>query len=116
MKLDKRQVAMWFSLGLVAGALLMGVAGRTHWGHRKRSHNPERIIQRFSKGLDLSSEQHGKLRAIILTNHPKFKSLYKESRAKKRELSKTVRLQIREILDPKQQAAFDNRNAERKER
>ena len=109
MKLAKRQVIMWFSLGLVAGALIICAVGRCRWGHRRPKPGPEDVIQHFSEGLNLDDSQHQKLREIILTHHPKFETLRREAREKRSRLFDSVQSQIKDILNPDQQALFDQR-------
>ena len=116
MKLDKSQAAMWFSLGILAGALLMGGIFRYRSSYRKRVPDPEHVIERFSKGLDLSADQHQNLRKVILANHPKFEAFHREYKEKKRKLSEDVRSEIKTFLTAEQRASFDKRIAQRKER
>jgi Spy/CpxP family protein refolding chaperone len=110
------KASMWFSLGLVAGAVLMGVWLRFRFGHHPQPPNPDHLIQIFAKGLDLSESQYADLRKVIIKHDVRFKALHDEQDAKRQAFKNAVQSDIRELLDDKQRAKFDRLMAEQEAR
>jgi len=111
MKSSRMQASMWFGLGLVAGAVVMGMWFRFHWGHPPPP-NPDHIIQMFARGLNLSADQYDGLRKVIIANDERFRSLFREHEEKMQALKSSVQAEIRKLLNEKQRAEFDRRMAE----
>ncbi|MFH2203493.1 MAG: hypothetical protein ABIJ96_10285 [Elusimicrobiota bacterium] len=111
MKLDKRQVAMWLSLGAVLGALIVGVLGRCHFQRHKRYRDPEHVVRKISSGLDLAPEQQLEIKKIIIKKQEDFNSLRDEAKAKRKVLREDMRDHIRKVLTPEQAAKFNERVA-----
>jgi len=116
MRLSRLQALMFFSLGLVTGAVLMGSWFRFHWGHLPPPPGPNQVIQMFATGLNLSNEQYAGLRKVILDNDDRFRALHDEMESKSRAFMKSIQDDIRKLLNDKQRAEFDRRMAEHEAR
>jgi hypothetical protein len=116
MKTNKLPALMFFSLGLVTGAVLMGCWFRFHWELPPQPPDPNHIIQMFAAGLNLSDEQYAGLRKIILDNDGRFRALHDEMEPKLQALMGSVKTDIRKLLNDKQRAEFDRRMAEHEAR
>ncbi|MEK7657445.1 MAG: hypothetical protein AAB412_06785, partial [Elusimicrobiota bacterium] len=107
MRLDWRQVLASLLIGLVLGSAL----GRwTHWGCRGRWDDGKgygRMVERFSRKLDLSPEQTARLEAILETKRLKMKALRTEVQPRFEEIRASAKDEIRGILSPEQLPRFE---------
>lgn len=112
MRLDWRQVTASLLIGLVVGSAL----GRwTHWGCRGRWDEGKgygRMVERFSRKLDLSPEQRARLEAILETKRLKMKALRAEVQPRFEEIRASAKDEIRAMLSPEQLPRFEKLEAD----
>ena len=116
MKLAWKQIITAFLLG--AALMALGTHAcpfyRRPWGEGK--HFQERMLKRFDRKLNLSSDQEERLALILEQKRGKIDALRKEIRPKFEEIRNMTRTEIRQILTPEQQTKFDKMSAEWEER
>ena len=71
-----------------------------HW--RERSSSPQRVLKRFSRRLDLDSEQQQQLRQILEKSRKLYRSANKRTRGLYRGIRQSTLQEIRAILRPEQ--------------
>ena len=116
MRFSRMQAAMWFGLGLVAGAVLMGFWMRFHFSHPPMPPGPDHLIRMFAQGLNLSEKQYADLREVINRHEPQFKAMHEEQMARMEGFKNAVQDDIRKLLDDRQRAEFDRRMKEQEAR
>lgn len=108
MKLEWRQVAAAFLIGLIAGTAIgrWGLRFRSHkhWGSEKHY---SRMLKRFSSKLDLTPEQRKQVATILDAKREKIKALHSEIRPEFEEIRTSTKAEIRRLLTPEQQEKFD---------
>ncbi|MCH7477082.1 MAG: hypothetical protein IIA14_03150 [SAR324 cluster bacterium] len=116
MKIDKKQAGMWFSLGLVIGALLVGLWFR--FGHRHHRHrwDPDRALQRFSARLDLDEKQQEKVRKILVDKGEQHRAIHKDHKKRADAVRETFRGEIEKLLRTDQAEKFEKMKARWDER
>lgn len=95
-----------FVLGGLVGGLGAVVVRRMHQSSRR-----ERMIDRLSRQLDLSSEQRGQVQGIFADAHKQFVAVFDKAQDQARPqydaIRKNVHARIRAILTAAQQVKFD---------
>jgi Spy/CpxP family protein refolding chaperone len=106
--LNKKQFFAGFALGVLVGAILVGLFVKAAIQRHK---NPEahkaRMVKRIKKGLNLDEAQTAKVKAVIDRTHAEMTSSFKEARARHDKLHMEARGEIRSLLDAEQQVKFD---------
>ncbi len=98
-----------FLCGVIAGSAGLFVYAwySGHWTRRSGHPDPQRIIRRFTQELDLTSDQTQQLTEIINDSFQKHRALDQQVGDEYRALRNETRGRIRKILNPAQQAKFD---------
>lgn len=113
MTLAWKQILIAFLLGA-----MVGVAG-ARWGplaplgHRRWDHGQfhTRLLQQFSAKLKLTTDQRARVAAILEEKRKRMDALRAEIRPKFEEIRAATSTEIRILLTPAQQQAFDVMNA-----
>lgn len=92
-----------FVLGSAFGVFVLG--HRLPWGPDKAGH--EHLVRKFSRKLDLTSEQRDRVAAILEAKRARLESLRSESGPRFEEIRISARNEIRSVLTPDQQLRFD---------
>ena len=108
--LDWKALLIGALIGLLAGA---GIARVRFERFRDPERRHARVLQRFERALKLDAEQKAQIKDILKAKHEKMKSLHEGVKPKFDELRLSTRAEIRKLLRPDQQAAFDRLEAER---
>lgn len=107
MKPDWKQIIVSLLIGLVIGAAL----GRwAHWRNSGRWDDQKRysrMVERFSRELNLTPEQKEKVAAILEAKRQKMQTLRAEIRPKYEELRQSTKAEIRKLLIPEQREKFE---------
>jgi len=111
MKLDWKQIVVSLLIGLIAGAALGRWAHWRHHGHWDDQKRYSRMVERFSRELNLTPEQREKVAAILEAKRQKMQALRSEIRPKYEELRQSTKAEIRKILAPEQQERFEKLEA-----
>jgi hypothetical protein len=103
-----KQSALFFAAGLLAGGLtVFGVLRHGHHGFRDDPAHRRRMLDRFSRKMDLTPDQKRKVGEIFGANGQKMRGLWDEMRPKFEALRKSTDAQIRGLLNLEQQAKFE---------
>ncbi|HSC28391.1 MAG TPA: hypothetical protein VLD67_14015 [Vicinamibacterales bacterium] len=68
---------------------------------------PDALLQRLTRDLDLDSDQHAKLEAVLEASRDRVRGLQKDVRGRFDAEQQRLRSEIRELLTPDQQQRFD---------
>ncbi len=105
-----RRVYIYFVLTFLLG-LALGGAGvfsfTWYTGHWHMRFDPQRIVDRMRRDLNLSDNQVQQLRQIMDETDAKFKELRKQSSPAFDNIRHEMRDRIRRILTPEQVVKFD---------
>ena len=111
---DKARMIRSFFLGLILGGVLTYTGlhcYRHHWRHGYWGPHPEfgskRILDKFTRELNLSAEQKSKVEKILESHMPKMKTLRDSVRPQFNALRESIQTEIRAVLRPDQLAKFD---------
>jgi Spy/CpxP family protein refolding chaperone len=96
----------WF-LGAASGLVIMHICHERDMNHGPSARGRERLY----KELDLNADQRTKVEAILQTSRQTLDGLFVETQARIEEVHNNTRAQIRQLLTPAQQAAFDKLHA-----
>lgn len=112
MMIHWKQVLPALAAGILLGASVPIYAGK----HFRRSfQNPEkqghRMLERFSRKLDLTAEQKEKVGAVLESSRQRMEALWKEGRPKFDAIRESTNTEIRALLGPEQREKFDKLNA-----
>lgn len=114
-----KQAVFGLVVGLLLGAAATFLALR-HGPFRHQSHSAEaratRMVERFTRELDMTSEQKAKVSAILEGKRDAIRSLDDEMRPRFQEIRQSIREEIRKILTPEQQAEFEEMEKKRRSR
>lgn len=110
MRRDWKPIVWALVVGMLAGAGLM----RTFCPHSSGSHRG--MVARLIRDLRLDDAQRAKLDQILEAKRQKLEAVRTETRPRFREIHDAVRLEIRALLTPEQQAKFDKIEADWKAR
>lgn len=113
MKIEWKQVAVAFSLGLLIAAALGRLEAFRHLGH---GHGYQKMMARFAKELKLDAEQKPKVEAILAAKRDKLKAMREKARPQFEGLREATSKEIRALLRPDQIAAFEKIEARMKEK
>lgn len=108
MTIHWRQVLPALAAGLLAGAALGRWAHRHHGGERHFT----RMVESFSRELDLTPEQRTRLEAVLEAKRRSFRALHDELRPRFEELRRSAKEEIAAILTPDQRPRFEKVEAE----
>jgi Spy/CpxP family protein refolding chaperone len=98
-----------FLCGVIAGAagLFVYAWHSGHWTRRFGHPDPQHIVRRLTQELDLTPDQTQQLTEIINDSFQKHRALDLQVAEEYRALRIETRGRIRKILNPAQQAKFD---------
>lgn len=98
-----------FLCGVIAGSagLFVYAWHSGHWVRRSGHPDPQRIVRRLTQELDLTPDQTQHLTEIINDSFQKHRALDQQVGEEYRALRNETRGRIRKILNPAQQAKFD---------
>ena len=102
-----------FALGVVYGNWYTRENFHSRWKHGSMS---QRMVERFSRELHLSSDQKKEVTAIFEAKRPQMVALQAEMKPKFEALRNSTQEEIRKILNPDQQKKLDELNAKMEER
>jgi len=94
--------------GAAAGAWCQRFAFHNFWKHGP---NPERLLAKFDRDLNLEAGQKQDLKALLEAQHAKVMALHKETAAKFDALLVDLRGQTRKLLNAEQQKKYDAMSA-----
>jgi Spy/CpxP family protein refolding chaperone len=77
------------------------------FGHRPGGLVPMRISDRLARELDLTEEQHERVRTILENRHKRSEERLSEILPRLKADLDSMFLEVREVLTPEQQVAFD---------
>ena len=112
MKIEWKQVAIAV---LIGGAI--GFAGARistpYFLHKRleRGGFKEKMMDRFSKKLNLTSEQREKISSIFESSRQEIQKMQAEIKPRFEEIRTSTNAKIREVLNPEQQKKFDEMEA-----
>lgn len=108
-----RKAYLYFVLTFLCG-IIAGSAGlftyawySHHWSRPFRPPDPQRIVDRMSRDLNLTADQKQQLTEIINDSFQKHRALDQQVGEQYRTLRSETRDRIRKILNPEQQQKFD---------
>lgn len=116
---------MWVSLlltlivGIAMGVAIDRLAIERAGRDGDRRDRGARLVSRLASELDLTPEQRAKVEAVLASSRERARALWRESQAAHEAFRSEVREDIRSLLDPHQQARFDEmirRDDERRRR
>ncbi|MBI3951485.1 MAG: hypothetical protein HY314_13625 [Acidobacteria bacterium] len=101
-----------FVLGFVAGGLSVNyyhsrAEGKIAAPSPHQHANPEQVIQKLTKELNLTAEQSQVIRQILAETRQEYSKLRQEARPRFHAIREQSRSRIRATLNPDQQAKFD---------
>lgn len=106
MRLEWRQVVPALLIGLALGA---GLGRWAHWRHHGGG-SPERrygrMVERFSRALDLTPDQRDRVESILETKRQRIRALRAETRPRFEEIRRSTKEEIRKVLTPEQAERF----------
>ncbi len=113
----------WMKIGLVfAAGLVLGAAAGS-WGQRlayrrwmQRGPNPERILAKLQKKLDLDPSQSQAVKAVLEARAKAFKASREEALARLKTDRESAQAEIMKILRPDQRPKFEALIAESRRR
>lgn len=111
MKVQWKQVIASLLLGLLLG--IVAAFGALPLLHGHRDHHYTRMVERFSRRLDLTPEQKTQVSAILEAKRQKMDVLRAEVNPKFEEIRNSTKKEIRKILTAEQQKKFDALEARR---
>ena len=113
MKILWPQVLAACVLGGLVGAWAATQCGSGRGGHHGGSSQfQQRLLERFSRKLQLTPEQRTKVSGILAAKAQKMEALRQEVRPKFEELRTSTGTEIRQVLTREQQARFDQMEAQ----
>ena len=97
-----------FVLGVVVGLLGERLIER-RWGREHESWKERRakVVDRFSRELNLTPEQRDQLARILDETGQRYQTLHEQVRIQYNEIRQSGRQRIREILTPEQRTRFE---------
>ena len=95
-----------FGLGLLVGAAIGVHLWRCNPFHHPKGDPTQRIVERFSRDLQLSPEQKTRLTAILEKTHTRMETLRTKSAADFQSLQKETATAIEKILTKEQLPVF----------
>ena len=97
-----------FVLGVVVGLLGERLIER-RWGREHESWKERRakVVDRFSRELNLTPEQRDQLARILDETGQRYQTLHEQVRNQYNEIRQSGRQRIREILTPEQRTRFE---------
>ena len=98
-----------FAVGVFAGASMKRSGGFGDWRHGNRQ---ARMLELFSKKLNLDEAQRAAAGAILSSKHEQLMTLRETVRPKFQEIRTQTHAQIRELLKPEQVVKFEQMEAE----
>ncbi len=105
MKYSMKQLVLFLSLGFFLG---VGVSyGVRELRHHERGDRYEKMVERFSEKLNLSSQQEVEVKKLLDDQREKLKAAREEFKPRFEEIREKTHRQIRLILDEGQQKKFD---------
>ncbi len=102
-----------FIITLLAGTLLatgLSSTALAHGGKGKRGFNVDKRVEKMTQRLDLSEDQSKQVRSILESKKDQFKAIRgqkidrEQKRTQMRELRKSTRAEIAQVLDDEQKA------------
>ncbi len=112
-------VLLLFLVGAAAGALVMHRVDRGRIEailSGKGSATVDVIVSRYTRSLDLDAAQQQRVRAIVTETHREVSEIRKPAQIEVEAAIDRSRARVRELLNPGQQAKFDQLQASRRER
>ncbi len=105
MSQDPKPLAAVLAVGILLGAGLMRVVDHRPFGRG-------RMVAHLSRRLHLSADQRLEVERIVEGKRAKLDALRDELHPRFEEIRESARLEIRKLLDPRQQTEFDRMDAE----
>ena len=116
-KLYWHQILISLILGILVGINVGEWRAHENFGpHWKKGGVKKHMVERFSKDLNLNSEQKKQVESIFEKQHPKMMALHDEMRPKFESLRKETQNEIKTLLTPDQQMKMDKITAETDEK
>lgn len=106
------QIAVAFFIGLIIGTFATVTLRRTMRRNWNRDAMHARLIKKFERRLELSADQKAQVEKIFDANRVKMDSLFSEIRPKLELLRKDTGVEVKKILNEKQQKEYDKLDAE----
>ncbi len=104
-------VLLVFLFGIALGALGTYLVGARVWGARPESQDHRdkraRVVERFTRELNLTPDQQKQLDAILADMHNKYEEIRKQIAPQNEQVRQQGREQIRAILRPEQRPKFE---------
>lgn len=118
MKLEWKQVVIALILGVALGTFgaLRYTQSDFHAGWKNPEKFHQRIMERFTSKLKLTSDQQQKMSEILESTRSRMDALRQEAFPKFRQIRESSKAEIRALLTPEQQIKFDAMAAEREAR
>ena len=91
-------------VGAAAGSLFQRWAFHRFW---ERGPDPQRILKRFTRALDLDAQQQEKVRAILEKQREKVMALHRDMSARFDVIRTSMRSEIEPLLTPAQKMKFE---------
>ncbi|MBI3297107.1 MAG: hypothetical protein HYZ75_03015 [Elusimicrobia bacterium] len=112
MRIEWKQVVAGLAVGMILGAGMGAWRIRhLHRGLGAEGHQ-RRMLERFSKRLELTDDQRAKVSTILDNKRRRLAAMRAEAAPKFEELRTSTRGEIRALLTPEQLPAFDKLAAE----
>ena len=108
MKTPWREILIAFVIGGLVGFF---AASRCHLDQPHGERKGGQMLEHFSRKLNLSADQKGKVAKILESQREKFKVMREEMRPRFEEIRKTFKAEIEAILTPEQTAKFEKLDA-----
>lgn len=89
---------------------------RQNHEHCGKGNFREKISNRLSSKLDLTTEQKNKVDSILEDNHKKTKAIFDETRPKMEAIRKSTDEEIKAVLTPEQKVKFEKLREKREEK
>lgn len=114
MKIVWKQVLISLLIGILAGAAIGFWATTKHLCAYRGDKKYDRMLDYFSRKLDLNESQKDKVRSILQEKRKRIKKLRAEMRPKWKKLRESTKDEIRAVISPEQRAKFEQLQEEMK--
>ena len=113
MTLARKQIAVAFVLGIIAGFVVAWCGGpyllHKRWKGRQ---SQERLLQRLTTKLQLTATQRSQVSAILESKRQKMDALHTDIRSRFEDIRSSTSAEIRQLLTPEQHTRFNIMEAE----
>ena len=113
-KINWHQIVISLLVGFAIGTAFGQWHAKEHFHeHWKKGSMRQHMLERFNRKLHLTEDQKQQVSKIFDAKHPQMVALQAEMKPKFEALRNSTQVEIRKVLNPDQQAKFDEMNSEK---